>query len=58
MKRIKKAEAQERIQKLIAADTSKTVEQYYKYGLFKIMNLKSRDAQPGINRNVIKKVGN
>ena len=58
LKRIKKAESQERIQKLIAADTSKTVEQYYKYGLFKMMNLKSRDAQPGINRNVIKKVGN
>ena len=58
MKRVKKAEAQEKIKKLIAADTSKTIEQYYKYGLLKMMNAKSRDAQPSIGRNVVKKVGN
>ena len=58
MKRAKKVEAQEKIQKLIDADSSRTVEQYYKYGLLKMMNAKSRDAQPGVNRNVIKKVGN
>jgi hypothetical protein len=57
LKRAKKAEAQERIKLLIRADTSKTVEQYYKYGLLKMMNAKSRDAQPGVTRNVIKKVG-
>ena len=57
LKRAKKTEAQQKIQLLIRADTSKTVEQYYKYGLLKMMNAKSRDAQPGVNRNVIKKVG-
>jgi hypothetical protein len=58
LKRVKKAQTQQRIQLLINADTSKTVEQYYKYGLLKMMNAKSRDAQPGVSRNVIKKVGN
>jgi len=58
LKRAKKAEAQQKIQELINTDTSKTVEQYYKYGLLKMMNAKSRDAQPGVNRNVVKKVGN
>jgi hypothetical protein len=58
LKRAKKTEAQDKIQKLINSDSSKTVEQYYKYGLLKMMNSKSRDAQPGVNRNVIKKVGN
>jgi len=56
MKRAKKIEAQEKIKKLIAADLSKTVEQYYKYGLLKVMNKKSRDARPGISTNVIEKV--
>ena len=58
LKRIKKRETQEKIQKLIRSDPSRTVEQYYKYGLLKMMNAKSRDAQPGVNRNVVKKVGN
>ena len=56
MKRAKKAEAQAEIQKLIDSDTSKTVEQYYNYGLKKLMNNKSRDAQPTIDTNVVKKV--
>jgi hypothetical protein len=58
MKRARKAEAQEEIKKLIDSDTSKTVEQYYNYGLLKVMNNKSRDARPAISRNVVKKVGN
>ena len=58
MKRARKAEAQEEIKKLINSDTTKTVEQYYNYGLLKVMNNKSRDARPAIGRNVVKKVGN
>jgi hypothetical protein len=58
LKRAKKAEAIERIKNLIDSDPTKTVEQYYKYGLLKLMNSKSRDAQVTINRNVIKGAGN
>ena len=58
LKRAKKAEAEEKIQKLIKSDTSKTVEQYYNYGLRKLMNNKSRDARPTINTNVVKKAVN
>lgn len=58
IKRAQKEKAKEEIQRIIESDSSKTVEQFYKYGLLKLMNAKSRDAQPGIQRNVIKKVGN
>jgi hypothetical protein len=58
IKRIQKDKAKEAIQKIIESDNSKTVEQFYKYGLLKLMNAKSRDAQPGIQRNIIKKTGN
>jgi len=58
MKRAQKEKAIDEIQKIIDSDPSKTVEQYFKYGLLKLMTAKSRDAQPGIGRNVIKGVGN
>jgi len=58
IKRIEKNKAKEKIQKIIESDTSKTVEQFYKYGLLKLMNNKSRDAQPGIERNIVKKAVN
>ena len=58
MKRAQKEKAIEQIQKIIDSDPSKTVEQYFKYGLLKLMTAKSRDAQPGIGRNIIKGVGN
>jgi len=58
IKRLEKEKAKEKIQEIIASDNTKTVEQFYKYGLLKLMNAKSRDAQPGIERNIIKKVGN
>jgi hypothetical protein len=58
MKRAQKNAAIEEIQKIIDSDPSKTVEQYFKYGLLKLMTAKSRDAQAGINRNIIKGVGN
>ena len=58
MKRAQKEKAIDEIQKIIDSDPSKTVEQYFKYGLLKLMTAKSRDAQPGIGRNIIKEVGN
>ena len=58
LKRIEKEKAKAKIQSLVDSDTSKVLEQYYKYGLLKLMNAKSRDAQPGLNRNIIKGVGN
>jgi hypothetical protein len=57
-KRAEKQRAIEQIQIIIDSDPSKAVEQYFKYGLLKLMSAKSRDAQPGISRNVIKRVGN
>jgi len=58
LKRIEKEKAKAKIQELVNSDTTKVLEQYYKYGLLKLMNAKSRDAQPGISRNVVKKVVN
>jgi hypothetical protein len=58
IKRAQKQVAIDKIQKIIDSDPSKTVEQYFKYGLLKLMSAKSRDAQPGISRNIIKGVGN
>jgi hypothetical protein len=58
IKRIEKNKAKEKIQQIIESDNSKTVEQFYKYGLLKLMNSKSRDAQPGIERNIVKKAVN
>jgi hypothetical protein len=57
-KRAEKQKAIEEIQMIIDSDPTKTVEQYFKSGLLKMMSAKSRDAQPGIERNIIKKVGN
>jgi hypothetical protein len=57
-KRAEKKRAIEEIQAIIDSDPTKTVEQYFKNGLLKMMSAKSRDAQPGILRNIIKRVGN
>jgi hypothetical protein len=54
MKRAQKAKAIKKIEELIKSDPTKTVEQYYRYGLLKLMNSKSRDADVTINRNVVK----
>ena len=39
------------IKELIRSDNTKTIEQYYNYGLSKLMNAKSRDGRAGVNRN-------
>ena len=54
MKRTEKDKAIRKIEELVKSDPTKTVEQYYKYGLLKLMNSKSRDANVTINRNVVK----
>ena len=51
LKRAEKAAAEEAIKDLIRSDNTKTIEQYYNYGLSKLMNAKSRDGRAGINRN-------
>jgi hypothetical protein len=51
LKRAEKAAAEEAIKELIRSDNTKTIEQYYNYGLSKLMNAKSRDGRAGINRN-------
>jgi hypothetical protein len=50
-KRAEKERVLNEIQKLIKSDTTGAMDQYYKYGLRKLMNAKSRDASSGINRN-------
>jgi hypothetical protein len=51
LKRAEKAAAEEAIKDLIRSDNTKTIEQYYNYGLSKLMNAKSRDGRAGVNRN-------
>ena len=52
LKRAAKQEAIDGIQELIKSDSTKTIEQYYNYGLKKLINAKTRDASAGIWRNV------
>lgn len=58
IKRAEKERAIKLIQGIVDSDPTKAVEQYFKYGLLKLMSAKSRDAQPGIGRNIIKGAGN
>jgi hypothetical protein len=58
IKRAEKERSIKLIQEIVNSDPTKAVEQYFKYGLLKLMSAKSRDAQPGIGRNIIKGVGN
>lgn len=51
LKRDEKAAAEAAIKELIRSDNTKTIEQYYNYGLSKLMNAKSRDGRAGVNRN-------
>jgi hypothetical protein len=51
LKRAEKAAAEAAIKELIRSDNTKTIEQYYNYGLSKLMNAKSRDGRAGVNRN-------
>lgn len=54
LKRIEKSKTIAAMQELIKQDKTKAVEQYYNYGIFKLMTAISRDAQAGLHRNVIK----
>jgi hypothetical protein len=51
MKRFAKQQTIDAIQELIRSDSTKTIEQYYNYGLKKLINAKTRDASAGIWRN-------
>ena len=51
LKRAEKEAAEAAIRELIRSDNTKTIEQYYNYGLSKLMNAKSRDGRAGVNRN-------
>lgn len=52
VKRAEKDKAIAQIKILIKSDSTKTVEQYFNYGLLKLMTAKSKDATAGIGRNV------
>ena len=54
LKRAAKIEAMDKIQSIIDYDPTKVIYQYSTYGLEKLMNAKSRDANVTLNRNVIK----
>ncbi len=54
LKRVKKQQVIDEIQKLIDADSTRAVEQYFKYGVLKLMSAKSRDVTATIERNVVK----
>ena len=51
LKRAEKEKTINAIQELIDSDSTRTVEQYYNYGLKKLINAKTRDASAGIWRN-------
>ena len=51
LKRAEKEKTIKAIQELIKSDPTRTVEQYYNYGLKKLINAKTRDASAGIWRN-------
>ena len=53
VKRAEKERAIAMIENIIKSDSTRTIDQYFKYGLLKLMTAKSRDAAAGINRNVL-----
>jgi hypothetical protein len=53
VKRAEKERAIAMIENIIKSDSTRTVDQYFRYGLLKLMTAKSRDAAAGINRNVL-----
>jgi len=52
VKRLEKEKAIAQIKNIINSDSTKTVEQYFNYGLLKLMTAKSKDATAGIGRNI------
>lgn len=51
VKLAEKQRAIAQIENIIQSDNTNVVDQYFKYGLLKLMTAKSRDAAAGINRN-------
>jgi len=51
LKRAEKEKTVNAIKELIKSDPTRTIEQYYNYGLKKLINAKTRDANAGIWRN-------
>jgi len=51
LKRAEKEKTINAIKEIIANDPTRTVEQYFNYGLSKLINAKSKDASAGLGRN-------
>jgi hypothetical protein len=51
LKRAEKEKTINAIKEIIASDSTKTVEQYFNYGLSKLINARSKDASAGLRRN-------
>jgi hypothetical protein len=51
LKREEKEKTINAIKQIIANDSTKTVEQYFNYGLSKLINARSKDASAGLRRN-------
>lgn len=51
LKRAEKERTINAIKKIIADDSTRTVEQYFNYGLSKLINARSKDASAGLGRN-------
>lgn len=51
LKRAEKEKTVNAIKQIIENDSTKTVEQYFNYGLSKLINAKSKDASAGLRRN-------
>jgi hypothetical protein len=51
LKRAEKEKTVNAIKELIKSDSTRTIEQYYNYGLKKLINATTRDAKAGIWRN-------
>ena len=52
LKRAEKEKVVTAMKAMIASDSSRVLEQYYNYGIKRLINAKSRDARAGVNRNV------
>ena len=51
LKRAEKEKTVNAIKQIIKNDATKTIEQYFNYGLSKLINAKSKDASAGLRRN-------
>ena len=58
LKRAEKEKAKSKLLALVNSDSTKVLEQYYQYGLLKMMNSKTRDSGVTLTRNIPSKAGN